>query len=168
MFCQTTKSVIFAIHSTIKLMSTEQRLKLYRKAMRHMDNAAKMLSEKGKEEDGYYQNIKCVRAACGIAYSGLGYWGLLLETECYLEMKGQPLVRKKGRRLTITQYEENLAQADSRALAHFKTAYHLLCLDGYYDGLNSVAALKAGFDSAMEIFKRIAPRGVSRSKKLNG
>jgi len=30
-------------------MSTEQRLKLYRKAMRHMDNAAKMLSEKGNE-----------------------------------------------------------------------------------------------------------------------
>ena len=144
-------------------MSTEQRLKLYRKAMRHMDNAAKMLSEKGKEEDGLYQNIKCVRAACGIAYPDL-----LLATECYLEMKGQPLVRKKGRRLTITQYEKNLAQADSRALAHFKTAYHLLCLDGYYDGLNSVAALKAGFDSAMEIFKRIAPRGVSRSKKLNG
>ncbi|PGH37901.1 MAG: hypothetical protein CRN43_18415 [Candidatus Nephrothrix sp. EaCA] len=144
-------------------MSTEQCLKLYRKAMRHMDNAAKMLSEKGKEEDGLYQNIKCVRAACGIAYSGL-----LLATECYLEMKGQPLVRKKGRRLKITQYTENLAQADSKVLPYFNAAYHLLRLDGYYEGLNNVAALKASFDSAMEIFKRIAPRDVSRSKKLNG
>src|SRR6218665_2325527 len=143
-------------------MSTEQRLKLYRKAMRHMDNAAKMLSEKGKKEDGYYQNIKCVRAACNVAASGL-----LLATECYLEMKGKPLVRKKGRQLTITQYEENLALADSRALAHFKTAYNLLCLDGYCDGLSNVAILNIGFESAMKIFKRIAPRGVGHSKKLN-
>src|SRR6218665_3479393 len=107
-------------------MSTEQHLKLYRKAMRYMDNAAKMLSEKGKEKDGLYENIKCVRMACGVAYSGLQ-----LATKCFLEMKGKPLVRKKGRQLTLTQYEENLAQADSRALAHFNTAYHLLCLDGY-------------------------------------
>ena len=143
-------------------MSTEQHLKLYRKAMHCMDNAAKMLSEKGKEKDGLYQNIKCVRVACGAAYSGL-----LLATKCFLEMKGKPLVRKKGRQLTITQYEENLAQADSKALDHFNNAYTLLCLDGYCDGLNSAAALKAGFESAMEIFKRIAPRGVSHSKKLN-
>ncbi|PGH39679.1 MAG: hypothetical protein CRN43_07645 [Candidatus Nephrothrix sp. EaCA] len=143
-------------------MSTEQHLKLYRKAMRYMDNAAKMLSEKGKNKDGHYQNIKCVRVACGAAYSGL-----LLATECFLEMKGKPLVRKKGRQLTITQYLENLAQADSKALAHFNNAYTLLGLDGYCDGLNNTVALKAGFDSAMEIFKRIAPRGVSHSKKLN-
>src|SRR6218665_2147312 len=104
-------------------MSTEQHLKLYRKAMRYMDNATKMLSEKGKEKDGLYENIKCVRMACSVAYSGL-----LLETECFLEMKGKHLVRKKGPPHTITQYEENLAQADSKALDHFNNAYTLLCL----------------------------------------
>src|SRR6218665_1786364 len=109
-------------------MSTEQHLKLYRKAMRYMDNAAKMLSEKGKNKDGHYQNIKCVRVACGAAYSGL-----LLATECFLEMKGKPLVRKKGRRLTITQYLENLAWADSKALDYFNDAYTLLGLDGYLE-----------------------------------
>jgi len=143
-------------------MSTEQHLKLYRKAMRYMDNAAKMLSEKGKNKDGHYQNIKCVRVACGAAYSGL-----LLATECFLEMKGKPLVRKKGRRLTITQYLENLAWADSKALDYFNDAYTLLGLDGYCDGLSNVAILNIGFESAMKIFKLIAPRGVSHSKKLN-
>src|SRR6218665_229407 len=143
-------------------MSTEQHLKLYRKAMRYMDNAAKMLSEKGKKKDGHYQDIKCVRVACGTAYSGL-----LLATECFLEMKGKPLVRKKGRQLTITQYLENLAQVDSKALDYFNDAYTLLGLDGYCDGLSNVAILNIGFESAMEIFKRIAPRGVSHSKKLN-
>src|SRR6218665_2540170 len=143
-------------------MSTEQHLKLYRKAMRYMDNAIKMLSEKGKEKDGLYENIKCVRMACGVAYSGL-----LLATECFLEMKGKPLVRKKGRQLTITQYLENLARADSKALAHFNDAYTLLGLSGHCGGLSSVAALKIGFEAAMEILKRIAPRGVSHSKKLN-
>src|SRR6218665_172847 len=143
-------------------MSTEQRLKLYRKAMRYMDNAAKMLSEKGKEKDGHYQDVKCVRMACGTAYSGL-----LLATECFLEIKGKPLVRKKGRQLTIKHYKENLAEVDSKALAYFIDAYNLLHLSGHCDGLNNATVLKLGFDSAMEIFKRIAPRGVGHSKKLN-
>src|SRR6218665_3505988 len=101
-------------------MSTEQHLKLYRKAMRYMDNAIKMLSEKGKEKDGLYENIKCVRMACGVAYSGL-----LLAIECFLEMNGKPLVKKKHGRLSVEQYKENLAKVDRKALAYFNNAYNI-------------------------------------------
>ncbi|PGH39676.1 MAG: hypothetical protein CRN43_07630 [Candidatus Nephrothrix sp. EaCA] len=143
-------------------MNTELYLEQYLEAMRYMDNATKMLSEKGKKKDGLYHDIKYVRAACGMAYSGL-----LLATECYLEMKGKPVVKKKDRRLSVEQYKENLAKVDRKALAHFNNAYRLLHLDGYYDGRNSVNLLKAGFEAAMEIFKLIAPRGVSHSKELD-
>ncbi|PGH39675.1 MAG: hypothetical protein CRN43_07625 [Candidatus Nephrothrix sp. EaCA] len=143
-------------------MSTEQYLELYLEAMRYMDNATKMLSEKGKKKDGLYHDIKYVRAACGMAYSGL-----LLATECYLEMKGKPVVKKKDRRLNVELYRDNLGKVDRKALDHFNNAYTVLHLDGYYDGRNSVNLLKAGFEAAMKIFKLIAPRGVSHSKKLN-
>src|SRR6218665_3852391 len=143
-------------------MNTEQYLDLYHEAMRYMDNAAKMLSEKGKKKNGYYQDIKYVRIACGAAYCGL-----LLATECFLEMKGKPLVKKKHGRLSVEQYKENLAKVDRKALAYFIDAYNILHLSGYYDGLNNAIALKAGFESAMEIFKLIAPRGVNHSKELN-
>jgi len=131
--------------------------------MRYMDNAAKMLSEKGKKKDGLYHDIKYVRAACGIAYSGL-----LLATECYLELKGMPVVKKKDGRLSVEQYKENLAKTDRKALACFNSAYTILHLDGYYEGIGNAASIKAGFEAAMEIFKRIAPHGVSHSKELNG
>jgi len=143
-------------------MSTEQYLELYLEAMRYMDNATKMLSEKGKKKDGLYHDIKYVRAACGMAYSGL-----LLATECYLEMKGKPVIKKKDGRLSVERYKENLAKVDRKALAYFIDAYNILHLSGYYDGLNNAIALKAGFESAMEIFKLIAPRGVNHSKELN-
>jgi len=143
-------------------MNTEQYLDLYHEAMRYMDNAAKMLSEKGKKKNGYYQDIKYVRIACGAAYSGL-----LLAIECFLEMKGKPLVKKKHGRLSVEQYKENLAKVDRKALAYFNNAYNILHLNGYYDGVNNAATLKLGFDSAMEIFKRIAPRDINHSKELN-
>jgi|SRR6218665_668054 len=143
-------------------MNTELYLELYLEAMRYMDNAIKMLSEKGKKKDGRYHDIKYVRAACGIAYSGL-----LLATECYLEMKGKPVVKKKGSRLSVEQYKENLAKVDRKALDYFIDAYNILHLNGYYDGINNAVTIKLGFDSAMEIFKRIAPRDINHSKELN-
>src|SRR6218665_4113005 len=124
------------------MMSIEQQLKLYCEAMRYMDNAAKMLSEKGKKKDGLYHDIKYVRAACGIAYSGL-----LLATEWYLELKGMPVAKKKGGRLSVEQYKENLAKADRKALAHFNNAYTIFHIDGYYEGLGNADSIKDGFEA---------------------
>lgn len=86
--------------------------------MRYLDNA-KMLFEKGKKEEGYYQDKKYVRYACGTACCGLR-----LATECYLEMKGQPVVKKKGR-LSVEQYKENLARVDRKALDYFNVLQRL-------------------------------------------
>jgi len=43
--------------------------KYYGEAIRYMNNARECLT-KAKKEDGYYQDQKYVRMACGTAYSG--------------------------------------------------------------------------------------------------
>jgi hypothetical protein len=133
-------------------MSTKDRETGYRDALRYIENATDMLRTKVGKKDNYYQDPKYVRIACGTAYNGA-----LLAVGTYLEMKGKPLVKKKGKRFSVEDYQFRLASVDSRMLKNFNTAYRVLHLQGYYEGETKERVILEGIDSAMYILNKIKP-----------
>jgi hypothetical protein len=133
-------------------MSIKDRETSYREALRYVENATEMLRTKAGKKDKYYEDPKYVRMACGAAYNGA-----LLALNTYLEMKGKPLVKKKGKRISVEDYRLSLASIDSRMLKNFNTAYRILHLEGYYEGETKQTVILAGIDSAMDILNKIKP-----------
>jgi uncharacterized protein (UPF0332 family) len=119
----------------------------YAEAIRYMNNAKEVL-QKAKKEDKYYHDKKYVRMACGTAYSGI-----LVALDAYLLLKGVPKPKKKS----IDFYRKNIATLDKSLLRDLNSAYDVLHLDGYYDGILRADVIKAGFDLAYEIIEQIKP-----------
>ena len=133
-------------------MSVRDRETRYREALRYISNATEMLRTKAGKQGKYYEDPKYVRMACGTAYNAA-----LLALGAYLEMKGKPLVRKKGKRLSVDDYRARLASLDSRMLKLFNTAYRILHLEGYYEGETRQGVILEGIDSVMDILGSIKP-----------
>jgi hypothetical protein len=132
-------------------MSTEAqegvKQKVYAEAMRYMENAKETLKRAGKEGK-YYTDKKYVRMACGAAYSGA-----LIALDAYLLLKGTPVPKKKS----IDFYRKNIATLDKSLLRDLNSAYNILHIEGYYEGILRVDAIKSGFDIAYEIIEQIKP-----------
>jgi hypothetical protein len=124
------------------------REKYYREAVRYMDNAKETL-KKAKKEDKYYRDAKYVKTACGIAYNGV-----LVALDGYLELKN---VKKTKSRKSIEYYQEFLGKQDRKMLDNLNSAYKILHLWGYYDGIEKVDVVKSGFDEAMAIIEKLKP-----------
>ena len=123
--------------------------KYYSEAMRYMDNAKEYLKN-AKKEGNYYQDKKYVKTACGTAYSGL-----LEGLDGFLRLKD---INAKGKqRKSIEFYQENLARIDKKMLNTLNSAYQILHLWGYYDGVLNVNVLKEGFEDAYKIIETIKP-----------
>ena len=121
----------------------------YSEATRYMDNAKEDL-KKAKKEGLYYRDIKYVKRACGTAYSAL-----LVALDGFLILKG---VSQKGkRRKSIEYYKENLTRIDKKMLDYLNSAYEILHLWGYYDGITKASVVKDGFDEAYKIIEKIKP-----------
>jgi len=121
----------------------------YGEAMRYMDNAKEYLKN-AKKEGNYYQDKKYVKTACGVAYSGL-----LEGLDGFLRLKD---IKAKGKqRKSIEFYQENLARIDKKMLNTLNSAYEILHLLGYYDGITKASVLKDGFDEAYKIINKIKP-----------
>ncbi|MDR0834473.1 MAG: DUF5618 family protein [Candidatus Symbiothrix sp.] len=137
-------------------MSIEQqeaiKQRSYAEAMRYMSNAKETL-QKARKEDKYYTDKKYVRTACGTAYNGV-----LLALDTYFELKGVELPKKKRR--SIEFYTANAAQLDGKLLKELNTAYHVLHLEGYYDGEQNAMVINSGFDVAYDIIDHIKPNHV--------
>ena len=128
----------------------ELRIKYYSEAMRYMDNATECL-KKAKKEDGYYNDPKYVRMACGTAYSGL-----LIALDCFLILKGVHKPTAKERK-SIEYYQKNITKIDQKMLNGLNTAYKILHLWGYYDGIEKATVVKDGFDEAYKIIEKVKP-----------
>ena len=124
--------------------------KYHSEAIRYMDNAKDCLL-KAKKEDGYYQDQKYVRMACGTAYSGM-----LVALDCFLILKGKHKPNAKERK-SIEYYQKHITQIDKKMLNHLNVAYKILHLSGYYDGIESAEVLKSGFYEAYTIIDKIRP-----------
>ena len=124
--------------------------KYYSEAVRYMDNARDFL-KKAKKEGKYYNDPKYVKIACGTAYSGL-----LVALDGFLVLKGIHKPGKKVRK-SIEYYQENITQLDKKMLKHLNSAYNILHLSGYYDGIDNATVIKEGFDEACKIIEKIKP-----------
>ena len=119
-------------------------------AMRYMDNAKENL-QKARKEGKFFQDQKYVRAACGIAYSGL-----LEGLDGFLLLKG---ITPKGKeRKSVEYYQRNITKIDKKMLNTFVSAYQILHLSGYYDGILKVDVVKSGFDDAYTLINKIKPK----------
>jgi len=124
--------------------------KYYREAIRYMDNAKECLT-KAKKEDGYYNDPKYVKMACGTAYSGL-----LVALDGFLILKGFHKPTAKDRK-SIEYYQSNITKIDKKMLNTLNSAYKILHLWGYYDGVENATVVKSGFDEAYKIIEKIKP-----------
>jgi uncharacterized protein (UPF0332 family) len=124
--------------------------KYYGEAIRYMDNAKEYLKNAQKEGD-FYHDRKYVKTACGTAYNGL-----LMALDGFLILKG--VDKPKGKlRKSIEYYQSNITKIDKKMLDYLNSAYEILHLWGYYDGIGKVNIVKEGFDDAYKIIEKIKP-----------
>jgi uncharacterized protein (UPF0332 family) len=112
-------------------------------ARRYLANAKNILKN-SKVENGFYRDVKYVRMACGVAYSGV-----LMTIDGYLLKKGKE-IRRRGRK-SVDDYRKELSKIDKKMLEYFNAAYNILHLSGYYDGTNRVSVISDGLKVAQEI-----------------
>ena len=124
--------------------------KYYREAVRYMDNAREYLKS-AKKEDNFYHDKKYVKTACGTAYNGL-----LVALDGFLILKGIHKPTGKERK-SIEYYQRNLAKIDRKMLDTLNSAYEILHLWGYYDGITDAGTVKRGFDFAYALIDKIKP-----------
>ena len=122
----------------------------YVEAIRYMDNAKENL-QKADKSGKFYNDAKYVKAACGIAYSGL-----LVALDGFIILKGYKKPTKKDRK-SIEFYQDYLAKIDKKMLNYLINAYKILHLSGYYDGITDVNVIREGFRNAYTLIEKINP-----------
>jgi len=130
----------------------------YREALRYMDNAKEAL-QKSQKDDHYYKDSKYVKAACGIAYSGV-----LVALDAWFQLKEVTSPRKSLRK-SVDFYKGNIYKLDKKMSDRFNTAYEVLHLVGYYDGERRIKTIQSGFEVAYEIIERIKPEELVEVKE---
>ena len=135
-------------------MSTQEQQeikeKYYSEAMRYMDNAQEYLKS-ARKEGKFYRDAKYVKTACGTAYNGI-----LIALDCYLLLRDIHKPTGKERK-SIEYYQKNIGKIDRKMLDYINSAYKILHLSGYYDGIEDARVVNAGFDSAYTIIDKIKP-----------
>ena len=63
----------------------------------------------------------------------------------------------KKLRKSIEYYQNNLTKIDKKMLNYLNSAYEILHLLGYYDGIGNAKVVKSGFDDAYKIIDKIKP-----------
>jgi tRNA G37 N-methylase TrmD len=123
--------------------------KAYAEATRYMSNAKETLRKAGKE-NYYYSDSKYVSTACGTAYKGV-----LIALDTFLALKDVPECR--GKRKSIEYYTLHVSAIDKKMLKYLNSAYAILHIAGYYEGVLDARAVNAGFDAAYSIIEYIKP-----------
>jgi len=119
-------------------------------ARRYLANAKNILKN-SKVENGFYRDVKYVRMACGVAYSGV-----LMTIDGYLLKKGKE-IRRRGRK-SVDDYRREFSKIDKKMLGYFNAAYNILHLSGYYDGTNRVSVISDGLKVAQEIINMVVSK----------
>jgi hypothetical protein len=108
----------------------EVKEKYYGEAIRYMDNE-KEYQKKNQKKGNFYQDKKYVRTACGTAYNGV-----IIALDCFFILKGVHKPTGKERK-SVEYYQKNLGKLDRKMLDYLNSAYNILHLSGYYDGIEN-------------------------------
>lgn len=130
-------------------MKTENNLiaqRTHREAEKYLNNAYKEL--KLSDRNGkIFQDVKHMRTACGVAYLAA-----LKAIDGILLMRDVP---KPKRRPSIEYYQKKLSQLDRKILTSLNIAYHILHIDGYYDGFNHIKTIESGFEETENLIHKL-------------
>jgi len=152
-----------AVEKTGVCLSVQEQQELneksYNEAIRYMDNAKGYLKQ-AQKEGNFYRDIKYVKTACGTAYSGV-----LVALDGFLQSKGIHTPDNRKVRKSVEYYQNNLAKLDKKMLDYLISAYKILHLYGYYDGINNVTVVKEGFATAKIIIDKIKPARLNGAPK---
>ena len=124
------------------------KMKYYAEALRYMENARETLKKAGKYGNEY-QDDKYVKTACGIAYNGV-----LKALDGYFKLKDFPLPKNHK---SIEYYRDYIGDVDRKLLSEVNTAYGILHILVYYEGIKNVKIIRNGFESAFKIIEKIKP-----------
>ncbi|GHU96002.1 hypothetical protein FACS1894156_6470 [Bacteroidia bacterium] len=136
------------------MLSDQEQLKSYAEVLRYMRNAEETLLKSGKDNNRYL-DPKYVSTACGIAYKGA-----LKAFDAWLTAKGAPIPTKRDktkRHRSIDMYRYDVGRLDKKMLDRLNGVYDVLHLAGYYDEVQDVRIIRAGFAVAYEIIEKIKP-----------
>lgn len=110
-----------------------------KEALRYVENAKEILSQKAGKEDGFYKNKKYVRMAGNTLWNGvleaLNYRYSLIKTS-----KGRP---------DINKYKEFVAGDNKKILNHLLTGYNYMHLLMGYDGDLSFETSRTAINEAL-------------------
>ncbi|MDR0602714.1 MAG: DUF5618 family protein [Bacteroidales bacterium] len=113
----------------------------YEEAVRYRENAKNNLKKAKADNDGNYEDKKYVRTACGVAYSGL-----LIVLDCLFLLNGIEITEGTKKDIVFYKYNLNNKVHTNRNLGgNFDSAYEILHLWGYYDGITRSSVVKDGF-----------------------
>ena len=118
-------------------------------ALRYLNNAKVLLSEKANKEDGFYLDPKYVKMAGHTAYVGV-----LMALDVHFGKK------TKGRK-SVDWYLGHLTNTDRKLLHTFNAAYDTLHLAMAYDGNPDAKVAAAGLERAEYIINWVASRAAS-------
>lgn len=130
---------------------TAIRQRAYSDYERYLANAKETL-KKANKRNGYYTDAKYVKAACGIAYSGV-----LLVLDAWIAIKGETYQRPRNGRRSIDYYRQNVKR-NTRLLNALNVAYEVLHLSGYYEGILKATTIDDGLDTFSEIAEYVKPK----------
>ena len=111
---------------------------------------AKEALVKAKKQGKYYTDVKYVRTASGVAYSGM-----LIALDALMRINNIQLPSKS--RKSIEWYRDQIRKMDGKLLNDVNTVYNVLHLNGYYEGLTHAEVINKGIDSAVSVIRKIKP-----------
>ena len=114
-----------------------------REAERYLQNARQILSEKAEKDGDYYNDSKYVKMAGNTAWNGV-----LVALDAVLHVRSN---LKKGQRPDFKDYQNAIAQKDSKMPRVLLNAYDLLHKSLGYDGVTRYKVVQDSLDQAKMI-----------------
>lgn len=116
-------------------------------ALRYLENAKAILSEKAGKEDGLYADVKYVKMASGTAYSA----ALLILDEFLKQKEGLKFTKPSS----IEDYTCRVRKYDKKLMRLLVEVYDELHINGYYHGTKSVKTIQLGLDNVKQMLNYI-------------
>ena len=126
------------------MTKTQKKYVVYNEAMRYVNNAIEILSEKAKTEGDKYIDKKYIKMAGHTAYTGVLY--ALDNTHILPPLKGR-------QRRDVKDYVAALSKENKKMLGHFNECYEYLHLVAGYDGHARVSLVKSVLKDAKQLIQ---------------
>ena len=138
---------ITILFRSMSASNTHSALPPAQEALRYLENARQLLTEKAGKKDGLYADVKYVKMAAGTAYSA----ALLILDEYLRQKEGANFSKPKS----IEDYISRIRKHNKKLLTLVVDVYDELHLAGYYHGTKSVNTIQTGLKNVTQMLNYI-------------